>query len=544
MIKIWQEADSTIRWESIDNAKKYVLFDNNSNIEKVEYNADDCLIYKPTVVGKHKLKIICKKNDGGVLESEFVCREVNMSFAYHSAMRNNYRFEEHQLGFTGLNKEELNFDEGRFMAYYNAEQGWSTKQEDGTDFSKEPYLSEFLLKYKEAGLNVLNPSSFGVVYSEDDWETSGLKLLMDTAWYKFGLKTMVWDDTIFTIPRLYEWSEEQVFEFIDSKSYDSKKALYNYMRHPGFYGINILDEPLSAKAKGDKVINMIERTGYCLKAVSKIAKRIGVECKFACALLKYPYIFKGESGYREYLEDWVKYSGADFISFDVYMPSTNCNPACGSIVTLEMFETTYSLVREVADKYNLTIDAAVTAFDNSNGTGFTQVNELDIAQNVYYAFMFGASSILYFVACPFIDDGAIIRTIFGYDGKPTEIYDWVKRVNERLTVLRAKVENYKFKSSNIVPNESMQFVKALWSDDNGKFAHFYMNMNTSADRSPVLIFVYNNERYIYVKRDGTIEDKVSIGETALWPTSGELVIVFNENEKIWDRCEMTPYKII
>lgn len=544
MIKIWQEADNTVKWENIEGAKSYTLFDNNSNVNKIVYKTDDKLSYKPTVVGKHKIKIVCEKSNGELIEGEIDCREVNMSFAYHSAMRSDYCFEENQLGFTGLNVDDLEYDGRRYEAFYNAEKGWSAIEEDKTDFSKEPYLSEFLLKYKEAGLNVLNPSSFGVIYSEDDWETSKLKLLMDTAWYKFGIKTMVWDDTIFTIPRLYEWTEEQVFEFIVSKSYDNKKALYNYMRHPGFYGINVLDEPLSSKEKDANVINMIERTGYCVKAVSKIAQSIGVECKFACALLKYPYIFKGEDGYREYLEDWVKYSDADFISFDVYMPSTNCNPECGSIVTLEMFETTYALIREVADKYSLRIDAAVTAFDNSNGTGFTQVNEIDVAQNVYYAFMYGASSMLYFVACPFVDDGAIIRTIFGYDGKPTEIYDWVKAVNERLTILRSKTENYKFKNTNVIVGESIQFVKALWSDDNGKFAHFYMNMNTSADRSPVLVFVYDNERYIYVKRDGTIEEKVSQGETALWPTSGELVIVFNENEKIWDRCEMTPYKII
>ena len=542
-MKIWQDSDNTIRWEKIDGAKRYTLYDGNCNKKAREYLPDDDLSYLPTVVGKHEIKVCCEKSDGTSEQGTIQSREINMSFAYHSAMRSSYCFEEEQLGFTGLNKDELEFDGARYKAYYNVEKGWTARKSEQTDFSKEPYLTKFLSDYKDAGLNVLNPSSFGVILSEDEWEGSGLKLLMDTAWYKFGLKTMVWDDTIFTIPRKYQWTEEQVYEFIESKSHDKTKALYNYMRHPGFYGINVLDEPFSAKEKDADVLNMIETTGYCVKALKRLTAAIGVDCKFACALLKYPYIFKGEDGYRDYLEDWVKYSGADFISFDVYMPATNANPKCGSIVTLEMFETTYALVRETADKYGLRIESAVTAFDNSNGVGLTKVNETDICQNVYYAFSFGSSAMLYFVACPFIDDGAITRTIFGYDGKPTEIYGWVKSLNSRLIKLRALTENYRYTSSNVIIGESLQFIKVLWEDKKGGYAHFYLNMNTSADKSPVLVFVYDKERYVYVKRDGTIEDRVSDGETALWPMSGELVIVFNDKEKIWDRCGVKQYKI-
>ena len=386
-MKIWQEVDNKIAWEKIAGADFYNLFDDNSNIPVVKFDKNDKLEYYPTVVGQHNIKIQAVLEDGQVIENTYKAREVKMTFAYHASMRGSYAFFEHQLGFTGLDKDTLIRDGARYAAYYNAKTGWSKNAKDQTDFSQEPYLSNFLSLYKNAGLNVLNPSSFAVIHSDcDNWLDSGLKRMMDTAWEKFGIKTIVWDEAIFNIPRWYEWTFEQVLEYIDNLYKNENKVMYNYMHHPGFYGINLVDEPLSAKEKGAKHINEIERAGYCCKAISQIAKREKIDCKFACALLKYPYIFKGEVGYLDYLNDWAIYSDADFINFDCYLPSTNSDPNLGSIVTLSTFETTYKCIRQIATKYNMKIDSAITAFDNSNGTGNKRINLHDIRQNVYYAF--------------------------------------------------------------------------------------------------------------------------------------------------------------
>ena len=534
LINIWQDG-AFVKWQKVPNVKEYVLIDNNSNVKETCYKSSDKLQYKPTVVGKHIITIIARLKDGTTLKEKFQAMEVRMISSYHTWPSCKFVFDDNEIKFTKLDKDLLEKERGRNVAYYNLEKGWVCTKEEQTDFNDDKIISEFLKNYKDAGFNVLNPFTYALIKSDEQWEGSVLKHVMDKAWYEYGIKTLVLDQTFFEIPTNYEWTREEVEQKIEDLFNIEGGAIKGYIHHPGFYGINVLDEPYCSKANGATCKNQIEVAGYCVDVLSKITKREKVKSEFGCALLRYPYMYRGEKGYKEYLEYWVEYSKAKSINFDVYLPRTSNNDMRHCIVTLEDFEMTWKCVRDIATKYRMKINAACTAFDFSNDINSPyKINKQDVLQNAYYAFAYGAESIMYFVAFPF-DSGAIARTIFGYDTKPTEIYKWVKIANENLVYLQAKLNGYRYLNSNVKSNESYKDVKINWKKDDTHFAHFYINATSSDDKVPNLAFVYEGEEYVYLTRTGKVINKVATEETALWIMPGEMAVVFNARKTVLDR---------
>lgn len=533
-LHIWQN-HSFVKWQKVSGAKEYVLRDDNSNVKEIVYKQGAKLCYRPYVVGKHTITVIAKLNDGKVLRGKFKAREIRMVSSYHTWPSNKFLFHDVEIGFTNLDRDTLKRERSKYVAYYNVDNGWTGVEEEKSDVNADVIISEFLKNYKEAGFNVLNPFTYAIIRSEQQWEGSVLKKVMDKAWYEYGIKTLVLDQTFFELPTKYEWSREQVKQKIEELFGIDGGAIKGYIHHPGFYGINVLDEPFCSKAAGATTTNQIEMAGYCVDVLKGLLDREKVKGRFCCALLRYPYMYRGEKGYKEYLEYWVKYSKSDFINFDVYLPRTTNNDARACIVTLEDFEMTWKCVRDVASKYRLRIDAACTAFDSSNGFSPYKLNKQDVLQNAYYAFAYGAESLMYFVAFPFTDSGCMTRTIFGYDTKPTEIYKWVKKANENIIYLQDRLAEYSFLNSNIKSNESYKDVKICWRKDNKHYAHFYVNMGSTDDKVPTLVFVYAGEEYIYLTRTGKIVNKVAEAETALWVMSGEMVVVFNSMNTVLDR---------
>ena len=528
-----QLSDMSVKWSAVQGAEYYVLHDDNSNITEVKFFAGDVLNYKPFTVGEHDLTLdVYKKGKKKAVNFSLGKQTVPMCFAYHSSMFNRYTCREGDLNGLGLTCGGLEKnDYGRYIVYYNVEKGFVKSESEATDFSEERYLEEYFNYYKKCGMNVLMPSSFTVFQYPMEWETSGLKKFMDIAWYKYGLKTIVWDNDIFELPRRESLTFGQVKERLAAWYYDESRGIKHYTRHPGFYGVELTDEPFSTREKNGKHLNEVVVAGYCYRALKEIFKENGVNSAFTCALNKYPYVFRGEKGYKEYLKDWLTASGADFIGFDVYLPSVSNDPAAPHVVTLQHFETTWKCIREAADEYGLRIDAAVTAFDFSLSGTHNALNFKDVLQNAYYALCYGTDSFCWFCASRF-SVGEITHTIFGYDGKPTETFGWVRQVNENLVKLRYYLYGYKYESSNVVNGESYQFVKTLWKGEKGGFAHFYINMNTSADNSPCLAFSFSGEKYVYCNARGGIEEGVADKETAFWLISGELLIVFNNQREV------------
>ena len=438
----------SIYWEKIEQVKYYILHDNNSNISEIRYEADDNLQYEPYTVGKHTITVTAYLLDGTAITNTIKARDVALSFVCHSSMTSRYTFEEQRLPFTGLTPEGMEKDGDLYVAYYNEQNGWTKNKDEATDFHQEPYLSDFLENYKKAGFNVLFPVNHTVIYPGQKWDGHGLKKMMDIAWYKFGIKTAVWDDFIFNMPRREEPPYEVVRQKIRDSYFQKDSYMYEYVRHPGFYGFLLADEPLAKGCKGYNGLDMVTTTAYTQKVCQELMDEEGIECGFIGSLLNYPYMFRGVKWTKYYWENYLNISGSDHLYVVAFSPTICDNPKFSALF-LDQFETTYELARSIADERKIPLYFCCTAFSQSNETGQTPLNDRCVYQNAYYALMYEVETIAYFNACHFPCGGFIDRAMFGFDGKPGEVYDWVKTANDNIKKMRCALDGYHYVSSNV-----------------------------------------------------------------------------------------------
>ena len=136
-LTIWQDEKDYVKWNKISDAVEYILYDDNSNIAMIKFAANEKREYKPTVVGKHNLKLVAVLKDGKQIKANFKTKEVKMICSYHTWPRSDFRFSEKQIGFTGLDTSLLEKEGDRYIAYYNIDKGWTHKKEEQTDFNQD-----------------------------------------------------------------------------------------------------------------------------------------------------------------------------------------------------------------------------------------------------------------------------------------------------------------------------------------------------------------------------------------------------------------------
>lgn len=538
---MWIKNDfDAVVWERTEGIKFYILHDDNSHLSEVRFEEDDELRYEPYTVGKHHVTVKGYFADGKYISSSIQTRDVPLAFVCHSSMTSKYHFDAIRLPMTTLTPEGMEKRDDQYVAYYNAEKGWTKNAAEATDFHQEPYLSQFLEDYKNAGFNVLFPVNHTVIYPWEHWEEHELKRMMDTAWYKYGIKTAVWDDLIFSMPRNEEPPYEEVRQKIRDSYFREDSYMYEYVHHPGFFGFLLADEPLAKGCKGYNGLDMVTTTAFTQKACQELMDEEGIKCEFIGSLLNYPYMFRGvEATRKAYWEYYLNLSGSDHLYLVAFSPTICDNPKFSALF-LDQFETTFEMARRIADERSIPLWFCCTAFSQSNETGQTPLNDRCVYQNAYYALMYGVETIAYFNACHFSCGGFIDRAMFGFDGKPSEIYGWVKTANDNIKKLRRALEGYHYHSSNVELEEAYQLVKVLWTNGHGDYAHFYMNMHDTYSDAPALAFSHKGEKYLYCTKDGGLEEGIAESEKEFMLKSGELLIVFNRLDKVVQFYEGNP----
>ena len=96
-LTIWQDEKDYVKWNKISDAVEYILYDDNSNIAMIKFAANEKREYKPTVVGKHNLKLVAVLKDGKQIKANFKAKEVKMICSYHTWPRSDFRFSEKQI---------------------------------------------------------------------------------------------------------------------------------------------------------------------------------------------------------------------------------------------------------------------------------------------------------------------------------------------------------------------------------------------------------------------------------------------------------------
>lgn len=302
-------------------------------------------------------------------------------------------------------------------------------------------------RYKEhmdAGFNVLLLQHKNEYHGEE-WETCSAKKCMEEA-YKAGFDKIIVGDT-----RLKDMCiDENLLGGTYKTEEELLKALEEctrpYRDMPGFYGVQLYDEPRWTKLKSYAQV---------IKGLKKLYPNIYLQCNLLpyCGIdLIASETTDDYSGYKKYLNDWLEMTELGNLTFDEYFFRKDYLQGSegGSFMT-------YMLAAEACKKHNATLGTTLQSFACMSHAGLhhRHVTEPDMYFQCNMAMGFGAREIAFFTymtkikftlhkeskgANDSLDGGAWIN----YDGTRTRLYYFGKKVLKEMQNFAPIIFKYKY----------------------------------------------------------------------------------------------------
>ena len=248
-------------------------------------------------------------------------------------------------------------------------------------------------EYKNVGFNILLLQHENS-YNGEDFEDSACKKCMD-AGYKAGLDRIIVSDS-----RLKKLCEEKILVGEGGRFKDEKEFLEYldfctkpYRTHPGFYGIQLFDEPDYKKLKSYALV---------CRAIHKILPEVELQCNLLnmCApqwLAENPTDPKKD--YENYLEYFAENSGLDYLMTDEYAFRRNNTISDYTIPT-------YQILAKVCKKRNIELRLVMQSFSQQGcalydgvmdgGISWRRITERDMYWQLNLAMGFGCKEFSFF----------------------------------------------------------------------------------------------------------------------------------------------------
>ena len=306
-------------------------------------------------------------------------------------------------------------------------------------------------EYKNVGFNILLLQHENS-YNGEDFEGSACKKCMD-AGYKAGLDRIIVSDS-----RLKKLCEEKILVGEGGRFKDEKEFLEYldfctkpYRTHPGFYGIQLFDEPDYKKLKSYALV---------CRAIHKILPEVELQCNLLnmCApqwLAENPTDPKKD--YENYLEYFAENSGLDYLMTDEYAFRRNNTISDYTIPT-------YQILAKVCKKRNIELRLVMQSFSQQGcalydgvmdgGISWRRITERDMYWQLNLAMGFGCKEFSFFTyfTKPFlhfkgtrsVTDGVDGAAFVNYDGTRTKLYYYTKRIISEMKKFESVILNYDY----------------------------------------------------------------------------------------------------
>ena len=452
-----------ITWTAVANADYYLVTDDNDYRNGVYVLASEDLTYKPEVVGKHNVTITAYSYYEDYATSDasalFATIEVKPVFTYKAMLDGLYKFDKSQMETMGLannlntynNGTSYYYDstKGEYFAYYNKYTGWSKSQGYATDWTSPEEFPAHAARLKAMGNNVLliaqdTNASFK---TDSVWETSRTKYVMDTAW-TLGMKVLVCDEAFYMLSATVS-SQAAAAEVIASRA-----GFADYVQHPAFFGFSLKDEP----KKGE-----VANVGYMIKALKAACANLGYskangnEPFFLACLFQKNVEFSTVSNYDNYLSNWVKETGLDYLYVDLYT-----GHAMGDITN--RYSTTYEAVYKSGlgvIEGNVKFHQAITAHTQNKVTEGKLIDQ-DLYMSMLYAAAHNVAGYSWF--CYFPITGELAGSMVGFDGNGDgngignnatsgySYYNAAKTAGYQFELIQGVLNGYKLQTRNYSSN--------------------------------------------------------------------------------------------
>lgn len=446
---------------------------------------------------------------------------------------------------------------------YDIETGEHTEHQAAEDYRNVYRIAE----YKEAGMTILFPQTACEIVAELGegfvFEGSKLKEVMDMA-VEAGLgKVILCDRRLYALVVENDSLVGENKRFATEAELDAqiKRYMKDYVQHPAFYGVMLLDEP---------AYTMLTAQGEVYRAIKRCYPNAYVQCnlnppnnhiedKFGLpdsnTVAKYRALGYNETlaeryaAYDKYLNTFLDNTGADYIMYDYYpfwASELNADYLAGMQLTANI-----CLERGVKFYFvsqTTTIQGKTTGI---NSTYTTALTEADLRWLNNMQLGFGVKQIGYFTyftkqaasaAERFVDGASFIT----HDGEKTDIYYAMRKILQENQAFASTILSFDYTASATYIADGMAHdVSNAQNCLNGAFAKVgNISVNTE---SALVTELYDevNKRYMYMLQNITDPREKSDGtlQTIKLAFNGdyEYAIVWKNGQKSIVRLENNTY---
>jgi hypothetical protein len=315
-------------------------------------------------------------------------------------------------------------------------------------------------EYKNAGFNVLLLQGDNS-YSGEDFETSACNKCMTLA-VKAGIKKIIVSDT-----RLKQLCEEKVL-YGDEGKFRTEQDFFEYIKQcvkpykdkKGFFGLQLRDEPQWFHLKS---------YGQVVKALKKIEPKIYLQCNLL-PLAGREWLAEESNddfeAYDKYLEDFIKYSETDNLTFDEY-------PFRREYMLGGYTLRTYQAVANKCKKYNLEMRSVLQSFSfiNDKNLIHRRVTRQDMIWQTNMAMGFGVREFSFFTYLTkpnFVVgghndciDGACFINL---DGTRTQLYQYTRSIIKRMKKFSKVLLKYTYKNCFLAFEKGKTYSDFSWTE--------------------------------------------------------------------------------
>ncbi len=311
----------------------------------------------------------------------------------------------------------------------------------GEDFRTEKHFKV----YRDCGFNtVLGQTS--ATYNGEEWETSNAKSVMDK-YQKVGIKKFILlDDRLHKLSRELDGgvigegkpftSEKELDEFV-------RDCLKDYVHHPIFYGVQLVDEPRPPKLKS---------LGQVYRSIKRVNPNVNIQVNllppnFIFASTAFPYFGDFSMRYKAYLNEYLDETGADYFMYDHYPFVPNMEGSILRTYFLGM-QISSEVAQERGVEYRIVMQSV--AFSEHNVENWRKLSREDMFYQINALLGFGVKQFSYWTywTKPYNRAGRFAfpenSAIVGRFGNPTDLYYAVQETNAMLTKLAPVFKDFEY----------------------------------------------------------------------------------------------------
>ena len=386
----------------------------------------------------------------------------------------------------------------------------------GTNQTVEKYK-----EYLECGFNVLMTGDYDERYTE--WEASEAKHIIDTA-SKAGIEKFIITSVEMrrmteSYDKLIGEGEEYMYPSYEALKADIRKLLEFYKEIPGFYGINLRDEP-----------NWRSWTSfaYVYKAIREVEAELGMD-EIYLHMNQLPldsavtWSYGPDTGeqqnlkemFEKYVEGWLKDTGANRISCDVY--------AFRKYGVTSGFFNSLQTYRKMCDKYGADLTWVLQSCEYYSGTNqiHRDIDKADMLYELFHCIGWGVDNFSYYTYMPtgsIMATGTMMtegNTFLTRKGEKTNIYYWAKEILAAAQKFAPVVLSYDFVGSKYYRTET-------FNHDSSRY------FTTESNSSLVTPAEFDNSHEHKLLK-GIVQDNDLVFTTELYDNENDLYMYMVQN---------------